>query len=159
LTAEEIADLDLRGVELAVLSACESGLGKLAGGEGVLGLQRAFQAAEARTLVTSLWKVDDAATSVLMEEFYHNLWQKKLPKLEALRQAQLTVLCDPERVQKRSEELGLLLAQRGLPAEAIGQRGLGESGERPDSGPIAPAARRRSSPAWWAAFVLSGDVR
>src|SRR5439155_3692898 len=91
LTAEEVAGLDLRGTELVVLSACDTGLGKEAGGEGVLGLQRAFQGAGARALAASLWKVDDAATSVLMEEFYANLWRKKLPRLEALRQAQRAV--------------------------------------------------------------------
>ena len=60
-----------------------------------MGLQRAFQAAGARAVVASLWKVDDAATTVLMEQFYTNLWSKKMPKLEALRQAQLTVLNNP----------------------------------------------------------------
>ena len=92
LTALEVSELDLRNVELAVLSACETGLGRVAGGEGVLGLQRAFQTAGARASITSLWKVDDTATQILMTEFYTNLWQKKLGKLESLRQAQLTML-------------------------------------------------------------------
>jgi CHAT domain-containing protein len=142
ITAEEVADLDLRGTELAVLSACETGLGKVAGGEGVLGLQRAFQAAGARSLAVSLWSVNDAATSVLMEEFYANLWQKHLPKLEALRRAQLTVLREPERVEKRD----------ALAARGIGKRAL----PLPPGGGVS-SARRRSPPAWWAAFVLSGD--
>src|SRR5262245_39086304 len=105
LRAEEVADLDLRGCELAVLSACETALGKVADTEGVQGLQWAFQAAGARSLVVSLWKVHDAATSVLMEEFYTNLWHKKLSRLEALRQAQLTVLRNPALVQQRQKEL------------------------------------------------------
>jgi CHAT domain-containing protein len=157
LTAEEVADLDLRGTELAVLSACETGLGKVAGGEGVLGLQRAFQAARARSLAVSLWSVNDAATSVLMEEFYANLWQKRLPKLEALRQAQLTVLREPERVEKRRQELRTFLVKRGVPEETLEARGIGKAALPlpADGGGVAGA--RRSPPAWWAAFVLSGD--
>jgi CHAT domain-containing protein len=97
LTAEEVAGLDLRGAQLVVLSACDTGLGKVAVGEGVLGLQRGFHEAGARALAASLWSVSDAATSVLMEDFYHNLWHKRLTRLEALRQAQLAVLRDPWR--------------------------------------------------------------
>src|SRR5262249_38632030 len=95
MTAEEVAGLDLAGCELAVLSACDTGLGATAGGQGVLGLQRAFHQAGVPAVVASLWSVEDAATSVLMERFYTNLWIKKLPRLEALRQAQLAVLNDP----------------------------------------------------------------
>ena len=84
LTALEVGELDLGGVELATLSACETGLGKTAGGEGVLGLQRAFQTAGARTTVTSLWKIPDDATRSLMIDFYENLWTKKMSKIEAL---------------------------------------------------------------------------
>jgi CHAT domain-containing protein len=59
LTAEEIASLDLRGVEWAVLSGCETGVGPVQTGEGVLGLRRAFEVAGAGTLVMSLWPVSD----------------------------------------------------------------------------------------------------
>ena len=92
LTALEASEMELRGVELVVLSACDTGLGRVAGGEGVLGLQRAFQVAGARTTITSLWKVDDAATQRLMSRFYENLWDKKMSKVEALRQAQLWMM-------------------------------------------------------------------
>jgi CHAT domain-containing protein len=88
LTALEVAELDLRNVDLAVLSACETGLGEVEGGEGLLGLQRAFQVAGARSVVASLWQVDDLWTRQLMERFYRNLWQKKMGKLDALREAQ-----------------------------------------------------------------------
>ncbi len=111
LTAEEVQSLDLRGTDLVVLSACETGLGALEYGQGVLGLQRAFHAAGAQAVVASLWKVDDAATTVLMEQLYTNLWVKKMPKLEALRQAQLAVLNDPEWVTKRRAELA---KERGI---------------------------------------------
>jgi CHAT domain-containing protein len=142
LSAQEASALDLRGAELVVLSACDTGLGKVAEGEGVLGLQRAFQMAGARTVVASLWKVNDAATSLLMEEFYANLWQKKLPKLEALRQAQLKVLKNPTLVRKRAEEL-----------TKAGLRAPGDPEPLPKAGP----AEIRSHPALWAAFVSYGD--
>jgi CHAT domain-containing protein len=70
LTALEVAELDLSRAELVTLSGCETGLGREAGGEGLLGLQRAFQVAGARTVVASLWKVSDEATQQLMSDFY-----------------------------------------------------------------------------------------
>ena len=94
LTAEAIAGLPLQDLELVVLSACETGLGTVAGGEGVFGLQRAFHLAGAHTVVASLWKVDDTATRKLMRLFYSNLWERGMPAAEALRQAQLTVLSE-----------------------------------------------------------------
>ena len=86
LTALQVGELDLRKVDLVVLSACETGLGQVKGTEGVLGLQRAFQVAGTRAAVTSLWKVDDRTTQALMERFHRNLWEKHMGKLEALRE-------------------------------------------------------------------------
>src|SRR5262249_54778332 len=73
LCAEEGSLLDRRGCQLAVLSACQTGVGRAQEGEGVLGLQRGFQNAGARATAVSLWSVHDAATNVLMEEFYARL--------------------------------------------------------------------------------------
>lgn len=70
LTAEEIAALDLSGVEWAVLSACETGVGEVRAAEGVLGLARAFRLAGVRSVVTSLWRVPDDATARFMALFY-----------------------------------------------------------------------------------------
>jgi CHAT domain-containing protein len=93
LTALEVSEMDLGGLELAVLSACETGLGKQAGGEGLLGLQRAFSVAGCRSVVASLWKVDDRATQTLMAAFYRVWWgDKVVSRALALRQAQLSLL-------------------------------------------------------------------
>lgn len=129
LTASEVENLDLRCVQVAVLSACETGLGEVAGGEGLLGMQRAFQVAGAQTVVASLWQVSDTATRTLMERFYDNMIQKKMGTLELLREAQLWML-------REGQQRGLV--RTDIPSEK-------------DS--------TRTPPFYWAAFVLSGDWR
>jgi len=91
VTAEEIALLNLRGTELVVLSACQTGLGEVKSGEGVFGLRRAFLFAGARTLVTSLFEVPDKETCDLMKHFYSGL-RSGQGKLAALHSAELTML-------------------------------------------------------------------
>jgi tetratricopeptide (TPR) repeat protein len=88
LTAEDVTSLDLLATELVVLSACETGLGRVHVGEGVFGLRRAFVLAGARTLVMSLWKVPDEQTQQLMVNFYQ-LLRAGEGRAEALRHAQL----------------------------------------------------------------------
>jgi CHAT domain-containing protein/tetratricopeptide (TPR) repeat protein len=90
LTAADVIGMDLRGTELVVLSACETALGEIRIGEGVLGLRRAFTIAGARTLVMSCWKVDDSVTAELMEIFYRSL-VAGAPKATSLRSAQLQI--------------------------------------------------------------------
>ena len=77
LTSYEVSNMYLPNTKLAVLSACETGLGDIQGSEGVYGLQRAFKLAGVENLIMSLWKVDDAATSEFMQEFYKNLFTKQ----------------------------------------------------------------------------------
>lgn len=86
LTVSDLYGLNLDS-DLVTLSACETGLGKVANGDDVIGLTRGFLYAGARSIVASLWEVDDAATEQLMVSFYGNL--KEHDKREALRLAQI----------------------------------------------------------------------
>jgi CHAT domain-containing protein len=142
LTALEVSEMDLSGLEAAVLSACETGLGKEAGGEGLLGLQRAFAVAGCRSVVASLWKVDDRATQALMAAFYHAWWDRKrvVSRVEALRQAQLSLM------REGARDTG------SDPRE-------GARGKVSDPLPAAKEKDKRLPPYYWAAFVLSGDWR
>jgi CHAT domain-containing protein len=179
LTAEEVVGLDLAGTELVVLSACETGLGDVAGGEGVFGLQRAFGLAGARSVIASLWKVDDAATEALMVEFYRNLWEKKLGKLEALRQAQLAMIrgYDPQQGRLRGAapastvaSAATRVASAALCPRSAAQakqdqlRGGGQT-RRVEPEAFKKAQERLRSgdrllpPFYWSSFVLSGDWR
>ena len=137
ITAEGLIGLRMEGMELAVLSACETGLGESGGGEGVYGLQRAFHVAGCKNVIASLWKVDDAATQALMTLFYRNLWEKKLDPADALRLAQLTLYRNPAAV------------------EVVKKRGADFT--ESDLPEVKPDAKRKHAPtAHWAAFIFSG---
>jgi CHAT domain-containing protein len=144
-------DLD---ADLVVLSACETGLGPDGGGEGLLGFSQVLLGKGARSLVLSLWKVDDTATALLMTRFYQNLLGKRdglgkpLPKAEALHEAKGWLR---ELPRAEVEKLAGELARRAV---------------RGEEEPKVQAAPRESLPAgdkpfahprYWAAFILIGD--
>ena len=105
LTADEIAFLPLDGVKLAVLSACQTGLGEVAGGEGLLGIQRAFQVAGVDSTISTLWSISDPATRAIMERFYENFLDKEMTKLDALREAKLWAIRNATEVPRGSLEV------------------------------------------------------
>lgn len=147
LRASDIEASSLQEVDLVVLSACETGLGAVAGGEGLTGLQRAFHIAGARSVIASLWKVEDRSTQELMKRFYTNLWQKNMSKIDALREAQLWMLQNPEAL----EAMGI--------NEVRTRGGVGNLPKRADSATKTGKNSARTAPFFWAAFQLSGDWR
>jgi tetratricopeptide (TPR) repeat protein len=147
LTAAEVMQHWNLDADLVVLSACQSGRGKHEGGEGFVGFAQALLLAGARSVVVSLWKVDDTATALLMQRFYQNLLgsrtgqDKPMPKAEALQEAK--------------HWLRALTAEEAQ--KLIGLLPPGERGERVKARAAASSARPYAHPHYWAAFILVGD--
>jgi CHAT domain-containing protein len=156
LTAREVLDDWKLNAELVVLSACESALGRQGGGEGLLGFSQAFLLAGSRSVILSLWQVDDAATALLMTRFYEN-WlgqgrdatgasRPHIPKAEALREAKQWLRnLTREEAEKRIA---------GLPETARGLKLVPKADSRQ---PIAGSDKPFEHPFYWSAFVLIGD--
>jgi CHAT domain-containing protein/predicted negative regulator of RcsB-dependent stress response len=133
LSANEVVRLRIPA-DLVVLSACETAKGKVYAAEGIFGLTRAFMFAGAPRVIVSLWKVDDRATQLLMEEFYV-AWKKEgLPAGEALRRAQ-------DRLRRREEETVDLEASRAARRE------------------VRVKTRPYENPRFWAGWALWGLSR
>jgi CHAT domain-containing protein len=158
VTAEQIVrtwDLD---ADLVVLSACESALGRYAGGEGYLGFAQALFVKGARSLVLSQWKVDDQATTLLMIRFYQNLLGERqglsgpTPKAQALDEAKrwLSGLGAEEAAVLAKNLLDATGRSKGAqgrkPPEAAPGRSVGSGRDRPYAHPY-----------YWASFILIGD--
>ena len=155
--------------ELVTLSACETAQGRDAGGEGFVGFTQALLMSGARSVCVSLWKVDDAATALLMQRFYANLLgarpglSRPLRKVEALAEAKTWL-----RGLRRGDVTALVAKLSGGEARAEAKvsgakdRAAGATRRQPASqalGVLAGAAGDRlyAHPCYWAAFVLVGD--
>jgi CHAT domain-containing protein len=135
------------------LSACETALGREAGGEGFVGFTQALLMSGTRSVCLSLWKVDDQATALLMQRFYANLLGRRpglsgpLPKAEALDDAKRWLR-------------GLTVDEVGGELAALHRGALRPLAEVSGTGPLVGAAsgsRPYAHPYYWAAFVLAGD--
>jgi CHAT domain-containing protein len=142
--------------DLVVLSACQTALGKEAGGEGLLGFTQAFLEKGARAVVLSRWKVDDAATTLLMVRFYENLLGKRPGLKKAL-----------GRAAALAEAKKWLAGLKRKEAEPLAAH-LGNGTLRGTEGDVRPVVKGKAAslpegerpfahPYFWAAFVLVGD--
>jgi CHAT domain-containing protein len=146
-----------RGRALVVLSACESGLGRYAGGEGYLGFAQALFVKGARSLVLSQWKVDDKATALLMTRFYQDLLGQRpglsqpMPKAAALDEAKRWLR------NLTADEVGTELAalERGT-VRPLAQAD-GPAPHDASSAPKPAGVRPYAHPYYWASFILIGD--
>jgi CHAT domain-containing protein/tetratricopeptide (TPR) repeat protein len=156
LQAWEVEQLRLN-VELVVLSACDSGLGREQRGEGLWGLTRAFHHAGAPSVVASLWRVSDQATAALMVRFYDHLREGRA-KDEALRAAQMDLIAGRVREADRPK------TARPDSRPSAGRVRGADGPKRARPGSLRPsdtrvAQRNISTPYHWAAFQLYGDER
>jgi CHAT domain-containing protein/tetratricopeptide (TPR) repeat protein len=166
--------------ELVTLSACQTALGRAAGGEGFVGFTQALLMSGARSVCLSLWKVDDTATALLMQRFYANLLGRRpgltapMAKAEALREAKtwLRNLRRSELLAAATELSGGIERGKGVKGRQTGEASIaGKENGQPDPEAYLRGELRRLSdqtksvdndrpyaaPYYWAAFVLAGD--
>ena len=152
LTAAEIAQLDLRELDMVVLSACQTGLGEITG-DGVFGLQRGFKKAGAQTIVMSLWNVDDEATRLFMTKFFETMKLDKeghpTNKHEAFLAAQRYLRDEYEIEQTR-------VINGNLTASQI--RRLEREGQTIEKKTITEKVKPYKDPKYWAAFIMLDGI-
>jgi CHAT domain-containing protein len=157
LTAAEVLEYWKLDADLVTLSACESGLGRQGGGDGLLGFAQAFLMAGSRSVCLTLWQVDDTATALLMDRFYRNLLGKRaeggkpLGKAAALREAKQWL---------RIVTAGEALERLGTLTQGVvrGERPLREEMQAvPKPKDAGKDYRPYAHPRYWAAFILIGD--
>jgi tetratricopeptide (TPR) repeat protein len=157
LTVRKILQKWQLDADLVVLSACQTGLGKFTQGEGMLGFTQALLQKGARSVVLSRWKVDDAATALLMERFYRNLLGKRdglkegMKRAEALQEAKTWL----RNLSRAEAEKHLAALVDGVPRDERGSIKAALPTRKPDD----PKEQDRpfAHPYFWAAFVLIGD--
>jgi CHAT domain-containing protein/tetratricopeptide (TPR) repeat protein len=155
LTAAEVLRDWSLDADLVTLSACETGLGQYARGEGYLGFAQALLIAGTRSVCLSLWQVDDVATALVMDRFYGNLLGQRdglkqpLGKAEALAEAKAWL-----RTLPRSEALKLAAKMSGGVERGKGRPALPQTPVVPETDKDEPPY---AHPYYWAAFVLVGD--
>lgn len=113
LTELEIAGIDLSNAELVVLSACETAIRQLEAADAPTGLRRAFLAAGARSVVSSLWPVPDKPTAQLMEHFYHHLLVEEDPTAQALATAKQQMIEDETNAYRIADWAGFVITGIG----------------------------------------------
>ncbi|MDA0265781.1 MAG: CHAT domain-containing protein, partial [Cyanobacteria bacterium] len=136
-TLRDIENWTLNGVELVVLSACETGVGGLGNGEEVLGLGYQFQLSGAQAVIASLWSVDDLGTQALMTAFYDALGSG-LSKTEALQAAQLALIGGNQSAGSEENRAIAVMTQTAPSPQSVG-------------------SSRYNHPYYWAPFILIGN--
>lgn len=154
ISAREVLDHWKIGADLVTLSACESGVGRQGGGDGLLGFAQAFLISGARSVCLSLWNVDDTATALLMHRFYQNLLGKRpglsspMTKVAALKEAKewLRNLSTSDALDAASDL-----------TKGVSRGGRGEVTLKTRIGSEKSIDKPFSEPHYWSAFILVGD--
>jgi CHAT domain-containing protein len=144
LTARDVLSLDLPKTDLLVLSACQTALGDIKNGDGIKGLRRSFEIAGVKSIICTLWSVDDLSSAILIEQFYKNLFNSKMDKLQALSNAK-------DYVKKLTQyQLYDYCLKNETPKEVMDRV--------EESQHYASELHPFEHPYYWAGFILQGNI-